>query len=316
MNRSIRSAFLLLPLLVALALPSAAAAQLGGLARKAKEAAKGKAEAKVDEALYVPPPPPEFDDRVLEITGDNLPRLLAGLNAEAAYAKDASAEFKARQAAYERARKEYDAAMKEYDERMGTWEACAEKFRESERKASEANDAKVEKALSEMGTDEFEAYVEDLAVRGEALARDVQAGKNDPETQRRQREYQAEVAAMQAEQNRRMAQAMSGMAAEHERARTEDPRLIEACGEEPERPVEPESVLGGPEGVLADKGSEAAGMTRDQYAIMRERVLYWADEDGMPSGMGFSEGEMGTLSAHKDDIAAVVERLKKAKVHI
>ena len=48
--------------------------------------------------------------------------------------------------------------------------------------------------------------------------------------------------------------------------------------------------------------------------MMRERVLYWSDEDGMPSGMGYSEGEMTTLKAHKGDIATVVERMEKAQL--
>lgn len=314
MNRWIRRTALLLPLLTVVLLPVPASAQLGGLARKAKEAAKGKAQNKVDESLYVTPPAPEFDDRVLEITPDRLAALLSGLNAEADFAKSASAEYKARQDAYERARKDFDKAMKEYDKRTDTYEACRDKFQEAEDTAQAANERKTE-ALSDMDDDEFQAYVEDLARRGEQLAKDTQAGKNDPETQRKQREYQVEVAAMQAEQNRRMAQVMSGMNAERERQRTESPRLVAACGEEPKRPEEPESVLGGPEGVLADKGAEAAGLTRDQYAIMRERVLYWSDEDGMPSGMGFSEDEMATLKEHQGDIATVVERLDKAKLH-
>jgi exonuclease VII small subunit len=314
MNRSFRWAALLLTLLAAsVTLPAPASAQLGGLARKAKEAAKGKATDKVDESLYVPPPAPEFDDRTLEITEDNFAGLMAGLNAEVDYAKSAGAEYKAREKAYEQARKDFDAAMKEYDKRMDAYEACSERFRQAEDTAQAANERKTE-ALADMDDDEFEAYVEDLYQRGEAIARDVQAGKNDSETQRKSREYQAEVAAMQVEQSRRMAQVMSGMAAESQRKRTENPRLAAACGEEPERPVEPESVLGGPESVLADKGAEAAGLTLQQYAMMRERVLYWSDEDGMPSGMGYSEGEMTTLKAHKGDIATVVERMEKAQL--
>jgi hypothetical protein len=314
MNRWIRRTALLLPLLTVVLLPAPASAQLGGLARKAKEAAKGKAQDKVDESLYVAPPAPEFDDRVLEVTPERLTGLLAGLNAEVDFAKSAAAEYKARQDAYEKAEKDFDKAMKEYDKRTDTYEACRDKFQEAEDTAQAANERKTE-ALSEMDDDEFAAYVEDLARRGQEISRDVQAGKNDPETQRKQREYQAEVAAMQAEQNRRMAQVMSGMNAERERQRTESPRLVAACGEEPQRPEEPESVLGGPESVLADKGAEAAGLTRDQYAIMRERVLYWSDEDGMPSGMGYSEDEMATLKEHQGDIATVVERLEKAKLH-
>ena len=310
-----RAAPLLALLLTTLTLPAAVDAQLGGLARKAKAAAKAKADGKVDEALYVAPPPPTFDDRVLEITEARLAGLLEGLKAEAASAKGAEAAYRAEVEAHDRAAKDYEKAEKEYDARREKYDACVESFRESEAKAREANEAKTQKALDEMGDEEFAAYVEDLAVRGQEIANEVQSGKNDPETQRRQKEYVAEVNAMQLEQSRRMALAMSGMAAETRRQSTEDPRLVEACGKEPEQPEEP-AGLTGPEGVLARKGAEAAGLSADAYAIMRERVLYWAGKDGRPSGMGFSEDEMGVLTGGKDAIDDAVKALRKAKVPV
>ena len=310
MHRSIRRSAPLLALLAAsLALPSTANAQLGGLARRAKKAVSAKAE----EAMYEPPPPPTFDDRLLEITEPRLAGFLEGLKVEAAFAGDAGREAEARTAAYDRATKQYEKAEKEYNAKVETWGACAERFRASEDTAKAANEARVEKALDEMGDDEFEAYVEDLATRGEEIARDAEAGKNDPVTQRRREAYVLEVVAMQTEQSRRAALAMSGMAAETHRAATEDPRLVAACGEEPEAPTPPES-FSGPEGVLADKGAAAAGLSLEQYAVMRERVLYWADEDGRPSGMGFSEAEMGLLTEKKDAIAQAVKVMRKAKV--
>ena len=48
--------------------------------------------------------------------------------------------------------------------------------------------------------------------------------------------------------------------------------------------------------------------------IARERVLYWADEDGRPSGMGFSVAEMGLLTDKKDAIAQAVKVMRRAKV--
>jgi hypothetical protein len=314
MKRSIlRSAPLLVLLAASLTLPVPADAQLGGLARKAKAAAKAKADDKVDEALYVPPPPPTFDDRLLEITEPRLAGMLEGLKAEAAFAKDASAKAAAEEAAYERAMKAYEKAEKEYNAKLESWGACVERFRASEEEAKAANEARVEKALDEMGDDEFATYVEDLALRGEAIARDAEAGKNDPATQRRREAYVLEAAAMQAEQVRRAALAMAGMAAESHRERTEDPRLVEACGKEPEPPIPPES-FSGPEGTLAREGAVAAGLNGDQYALMRERLLYWAREDGRPSGMGFSEAEMSTLTGKKDGIDEAVKKLRDAKV--
>jgi len=82
------------------------------------------------------------------------------------------------------------------------------------------------------------------------------------------------------------------------------------------RPIEPQSELTGPEGVLAELGATTAELTPAQYAMMRERVLYWSRANGRPSGMGFSEGEMVVLTERKGDLEHVVERMRKAKIPV
>ncbi len=84
------------------------------------------------------------------------------------------------EAAYESATKAYEKAEKEYNAKMETYGARARSGSAPRRmRAKVANEARMESA-DEMGDDEFEAYVEDLARRGEEIARDVEAGKNDP----------------------------------------------------------------------------------------------------------------------------------------
>ena len=264
--------------------PIPAEAQLGGLARRARSAVEGKAEDKIEEAMpFTPPPAPEFSDRLLEITDARLAGMLKAFEAEIKYA---------------------DKAGKEYKDRA------------KEDEASAANEARINVPLEEMNSEEFEEYMLDLAERGERISQETLDGRSDPEFMKRRDEYLAESQAMLVEQSRRAQLIMAGQAAEARRAATEDPRLLEACGEAPVRPLEPQSELAGPEGVLAEVGAETAELNADQYAIMRERVLYWSKAKGRPSGMGFSDGEMSALTAKKGDLEHVVERMRKAKIPV
>ncbi len=302
-----------LTLLIAPPIP--AAAQFGGLARRARDAAEQKAEKRVEEELpYQRLPAPEFDGRVLEVSGDRLDGLLRGLAAEVEFAAQAGAEYDAEVKAYEAAMAEHERAVEAYDAELDKYGECVERFDAREDKARAANDAKLQKAIEDMDDDEFEAYAEDLARRGEEIERDVEAGKRDDATLQRQREYMAEVAALQVEQSRRIQLALSGSLAEQHRSSTEEARLLAACGSEPERPAEMESSLTGPEGVLSRHGAQAAGLTGDQYAIMRERVLYWSSQDGRPTGMGFSDTEMSALAAHKEALERATRDMDDANV--
>lgn len=292
--------------------PLPAAAQLGGLAKRAAKKALGD---RIEDALpFTPKAAPEFDDRVLEITRPFVEGLLAGFDAEISFAKDASREYQDSVKSFERQHDAWEKAVEGYDEALERYEPCRERFQERERTTQEANEARMDKAVSDMDDEELEQRLLDLATRGEKLARDLEAGRNDPELQRQWEEYQRDVQIVTVEQQRRVMLAMSGAVAEARRASTEDPRLVEACGKKPERPAEPMSSLSGPEGVLAARGAEAAGMTPTQYAIMRERVIYWAKSDRRPEDMGFTQDEIDILNASSDQVMDVVERMRKAKV--
>ena len=318
MIRLTRTAAVVLTILAAAqTFPAPAEAQLGSLARKARQAVQDKAEEKVEDAIpFTPLPAPEFTDDLLEVTEERAAKMIEAFDAEIAYSKKASKEYKALVKAHEDAMKEYEKALVPYQRQDSVYQACRTAFEEKEEAASAANEAKVNKALEEMDDEEFEAYMEDLAIRGEEIAQEALANQNtmDPAMRARHEAYQKEVAAMVAEQNRRMALVMSGQIAERRRAASENPRLVKECGEAPVAPVRPQSELTSPEGLLAQVGAETAGLTPRQYAIMRERVLYWSDENGRPSGMGYSEGEMSALGTVKVRLEEVVKGMRKAKI--
>lgn len=310
-TRRRRAAPILFLLLAATAFPSSADAQLGALKRKAQQAARGAVE---DRLPFTPEAAPEFDDRVLEITDDRLGRLLEGFAAEAAHAKAAGKEFEEQSKAFERALKEHEKALEAHGKAAEKYQACAADFWKKEEAAASANEAKERKALEDMDDEEFEAYAEAMAEKGERIAKLLAEGKNDAVTKREAEEYQREFEAFLVEQQRRtMAVAAAGMA-ESRRARTEDARLVAACGEQPESPPPPVSPLNGPEGILAVQGAEAAQMTAEQYSVMRERVLFWWEQDRRPAGMGFTRGEIDVLEGSADAVDEAFERMKKAGV--
>jgi len=306
-----RVASLILVLALQAALASPVSAQLGRLKKKAQEAVQGAVEAQLP---FTPAAAPEFDDRVLEITGSLLDGLVRGFQAEVSYSKTASDDYKDMVNAHERDLKAYEKATEAYQKESEKWEACATEFNEKEAAAAAANEAKMDMAYADMDDEQLEATMMRLAERGEKLAKELEAGRNDPELQRQWEEYQRDSQIVTLELQSRAMRAMSGAVAEARRARTEDPRLVEACGKKPEHPVQPTSPLNGPEGVLATKGAEAAELTTAQYALMRERVMYWAQSSRRPKEMGFSTGEIDVLNQHADAVTDAISAMKKAKV--
>jgi hypothetical protein len=297
-------------------LPVPARAQFGGLGNRVRGAVEQKVENRVEEELpYTRLPAPEFNERVLQITDSRLDGLLRGFAAEVDYAEEAGAEYEAQRRAHDAAMTEYDRSMEAYTSQKESYDACSERFDQQEAQAQAANDAAVQKALDEMGDDEFAAYVEALAMRGQQLARDMQSSNGPPsdELMRRQQEYTAAVNAMQVEQSRRIQLAMDGMAVEAKRSATEQARLDAACGAEPQPPVMPGDLIG-EDGLLSQRGARAANVTTEQYAIMRERVAYWMSQNGRPTGMGFSDQEMAALSEKKEALEQALDDMRDADV--
>lgn len=313
MVRCLRRAALsgaLVALLVSI--PTPAAAQLGGLA---KRAAKKAVEERVEAALpFTPKDAPEFNDRVLEMDEGLVDRLIRGFETEISLVATAPGDQQRQAAAHEQAMKEYEIARAAFDRESARWQACADTFRTREMAAAAANEAQMERLLQGMDDEELERYAEDLAVRGEKLAREIESGRSDAATQRAWMDYQRELQVFTLEQQRRALLVMSGAMAESRRAASEDPRLAEACGRKPEPPAEPPAPPSGPEEVLVVQGAAAAGLSRDQYAIMRERVVHWWQQERRPSGMGYSAAEIRVLESKGDALDDVFERMVQARV--
>lgn len=302
--------------------PMPAAGQLGGLVKKAKKATEAKAESTLP---FTPQPAPEFSDRVLEITEERLAGLLRGFEAEAAHARTAAREYEERVRSTEAALAAHERAREAWDRDIAKYQGCAAEFHDAEAKAAAANEAELEKVLAALGDEAFAAYAERLALRGLKVSQAVQAGQRDPATMRELEAFQREVAVMQKEQMRRVNIAMAASAAERERQRTENPRLVQACGPEPKAPVRPDDVVGGPEGILLQHGSEAAALDGQdpsaaarlsRYTIMRERVIAWVAEKQRPRSMGFSPDEIQTLEAQAKAVNQAVDRMRKAGVSL
>ena len=300
--------------------PDVGSAQLGGLTKKVKKAAEDQAAAAMP---FTPLPAPEFSDRVPEITAERLGQLLKGFDAEASNAKTAKAEYEAWQKQRDQEEAAYQEAVKAYDKALPGYTACRDKFMAAEEKASAANEAKMQKPLDEMNTEEFDKYMEEVARWGERLAARANAGTLDPATDPEWQRYSKEILALKKEQDRRMKLIQTGMEAELERERTEDPRLVAACGARPKQPARPGDGMTGPESVLMQKGSQAANlqgqdnsapMILARYTITRERVLHWVQSKQRPSGMGFSKDEIAVLEAQAKAVNEAAEKMKKAGV--
>lgn len=297
-------------------------AQFGALGKKVKKAA---GEAVEQQLPFTPQAAPEFSDRVLEITAARLDQLLLGFNAEVAHAKTAKQEYEEQLKGAEAANNAYEAARAEHEKKRAAYQTCADGFRATELKAAMANEAAMDKVLAEMNTEEFERYIEDLALRGEAFAKRTMAGTLDPATDLGWQAYARETAALQREQTRRMKEVVAGMNAGRERDRTANPRLVAACGPEPKAPINPAEQLRGPESVLLRYGADAAALDGndpspaarlERYSIMRERVINWMAEKGRPSRMGFSAEEVSVLQAAAQKLSEVEKNLKKAGVPV
>lgn len=306
---------------LALGLTPSAHAQLGALRRKAEQAASGAVESKLP---FTPLPAPEFNDWVLEITPERLVQVLKGFDAEVAAMKTAKAEYEARVKSQEEAMAGYERARAAHEKESQRYIACRDKWEEAEEKARSANEEKIQKPIEELDDDQVKARYERLFKQGEKFGERAEAGTLDPANDPELQAWAREMQVVQAEMQRRSMAIMAGMRAEQERQRTADPRLVAACGARPITPERPDDWVSGPEGILMEMGATTASLQKGQrngkqdlvrrYAIIRERILHYAQSRGRPTGMGFSPDEMAALNGKSRDLNAAVDRMQKAKV--
>lgn len=241
-------------------------AQIGGILKKGKNAAVGKA----GETAAAQVPPKTVDVLPCAVTYEQLEALERGLEAELKAAPAAAKEAKSRQDAVEAEQKAYEKAMNDYRKKDESWDACRERVENDP--ATKKKLAELE-ARSEADRARAEGAVDEAAL--EAQARQVQAaaqrianGTATAADRQAMADFQAQMARVQ--------QASSGaMATSAETtALTEAQReALKKCGEKPVQPTGPSSLGWSPERVLLETGAQAAGMDPETYKVVRDCAI-------------------------------------------
>ena len=237
----------------------------------------GKAQATASQTT---PRTPTFNDRVIEITVTCLDGLLAGYKAEMAALDAADKKHGSVRAAYEEENKQHPARLKEYDAKHKTWQQC----QDANVKPAEARAKKETEAAQAQVTggdqEDFERRMNEVAERIKA----AQANGDMSEVMRLSDSLGKAVGMTSAAAAGKASSDMQAAAAK--------------CGAEPVRP-QPPTPPSYPELKLDEAGAAAAGMSPEQYAIMKERVRYAVREEGkveVTSSMwAFSSAELAAM---------------------
>lgn len=226
------------------------------------------------------PRAPTFNERVLEITGERVDQLLKGYSAESAALASSEKQLAAARAAYEEENRKHPARLKEHEKNHQAWQSCQDKV-------VKPAEAKAEKQMKQSqdeitGGDQaaFDGKMEDVRRRMQA----AQAAGNMEEVMRLADSLQQNVGMK------------SGTAAIQ--ASSELQAAGSKCGAEPQRP-EPPTPPSSNTANLDAAGSKAAGLTEEQYAILKERTQAAIGEDGevrVPSSSwAYSADELAVL---------------------
>jgi hypothetical protein len=223
---------------------------------------------------------PTFNDRVIEITVARLDGLLAGYKAEMAALDAADKKHGSVRAAYEEENKKHPARLKEYEARHKTWQECQDTVvRPAEARAKKETEA-AQAEVTGGNQEDFERRMNEVAERIKA----AQAKGDMSEVMRLSDSLGKAVGMTSAAAAGKASSDMQAAAAR--------------CGAEPVRP-QPPTPPSYPELNLDEAGASAAGMSPEQYAIMKERVRYAVREEGkveVTSSMwAFSSAELAAM---------------------
>jgi len=279
-------------------------AQIGGLLKKGKDAAAGKA----GETAAAQVPPKTVDVLPCAATYDQLAALERGLEAELKAAPAAEKEAKNRQDAVESEQKAYEKAMDDYRKKNDAWGACRDriendpatkkKLAELEAKA-EADQAKAEAAVDEKA---LEAQAKQVQAAAERIAN----GTGTAADQKTMADFQATMAGMQQANNQVMA-----TSAEAGRLTQAQQEQLKKCGQEPEQPKNPSSLGWSPERVLLETGAKAAGMSPQAYQVVRDCAIQSAN-----LRLSDKNPDADRTNAKLDEIQQTLKSMRSAKVPI
>lgn len=289
--------------LLAVALPATAHAQFGGLIRRATERVVDKVANKAvdkvvdDNTPNLPGCTPEYDKYTIELTGDQLDRMLKGLDAVAA--------------------------------------AGARAGRNDLVKERDALEARVEDLADDPGIQRFEKNREDygeckMKVWGETLEKRY-AGKDpltalfgaDPAAQTRNRQLEERAVAAekagQPEQAKLIRDSAAYVMLGGSKASAEDSAaIVKKCGNPPVPPKRLQQrdslrialrTLDEKIAQIDDDNGDAlydqSKMTRRQVAVARERILTALNAQSTPCG--FSKAELAAIRERRDRLKAYIK---------
>lgn len=285
---------------------TAAQSQIGGLLKKGKDAAAGKA----TDAAVAQVPPQKVDVLPCAVTYEQLDALEKGLQAELDAAPAAKKEAEDRQKAAETEQKAYDKAMDDYNRKNASYNACRDKVLNdpaANRKAEEAS-AKAEAESRKAGQID-EAALEAQAQRAQAAAEKVANGTATAADRQVLADFQATMAGIQKSGNAAIAAhgEVSALSKEQQ-------ERLARCGEEPKQPVSPSALGWSPERVVLEKGAKAAGMDPETYRVVRDCAIKSANL--RLSNKNYSDADANRMNGKLESIQKTMNAMRAAKVPI
>jgi hypothetical protein len=235
------------------------------------------------------PRTPTFNERVLEITDARVDLLLKGYAAEAAALKASERELAAARVVYEEENRKHPARLREYEKNHEAWKTCQERVVKPAEARAKADAQRAQDEVTGGDEQAFERKMEDVQKRIQA----AQAAGNMEEVMRLADSLQKHV-------GMKSAATVSQSSAElQEAGRT--------CGAEPKRP-DPPVPPSANQANLDQAGADAAGLSAEQYAILKERTQAAIDEDGRmlvsSSSWAFSGDELAVLEKRAGELHA------------
>jgi hypothetical protein len=298
-----RSALALSAILVALATPTHAHGQLGGLVKK--KLGDKIAEKTVDKVLPTQQGsqgaqavrPPQFGDVILEVSEERFEGFLRGLEAERQAVRDyaaASAAAGQQEAAYRAAESKYDRERAEYERLARAHNQCQLEKAQAPMQAAMSNPATAKMmqrmmTMSDAERDRFEKRAERLAAMGQAAER-----RND---------NAAKLALMDSLDVLYREEFGISFREISSPALAAQPMVnpLEACGPAPVAPHRPEYAGARAESesdFIASRAAAASGLSAQQFGVMRERLQMWWG--GARSG--FSQAELTLFESRRGDL--------------
>jgi hypothetical protein len=249
-------------------------------------------------------PAPTYSANLLEITNARIDQLMKGLDAERALAAQRASgndpvrkKHDADMKAYEAKKIAYDKKMADINARMTAYQNCAMANAGAAGPNAMPSMAKMQQKLAGMSEAEQQAFMarmEDLGKRGEAAKK-----RGDNRTMMAIADTVNTLMGITDEDRRAAAAAMKN----HKDcgappAEMTNPSLMPAEPQPPHEASESEQSQ-----QITDKaGANAAGLTVEQYGVLRERVAALVMYNGRPgTAWGFSEAERKAVSTRRNE---------------